>query len=75
MMYYSNTTLVKVKWFTFLFTSQYMYYSNTTLVKVKYITTITTYCSSPYSNTTLVKVKFTGGTITGTAHLFKYNTC
>ena len=28
-----------------------------------------------HSNTTLVKVKFTGGTITGTAHLFKYNTC
>ena len=53
----SNTTLVKVKSYTFMLPVKKDVDSNTTLVKVKFYLKFLIFIKIFYSNTTLVKVK------------------
>ena len=56
--FYSNTTLVKVKFQSLVWLIYNLSYSNTTLVKVKFIYHYLPWYNKLHSNTTLVKVKW-----------------
>ena len=73
---YSNTTLVKVKFYDKLKEKSLNANSNTTLVKVKLGKIQHLLKLNNYSNTTLVKVKYNSQMFNLiVAHQFKYNSC
>ena len=76
LLYNSNTTLVKVKFFCIVIKIIRKTYSNTTLVKVKLEYRHAEDLTIANSNTTLVKVKYrqTSRNSNGLEE-FKYNSC
>ena len=75
LLYNSNTTLVKVKFFCIVIKIIRKTYSNTTLVKVKLEYRHAEDLTIANSNTTLVKVKFNKEFRETFKHIFKYNSC
>ena len=75
LLFYSNTTLVKVKLKMKTHVGHLWTNSNTTLVKVKLSMEFSDCLKQKHSNTTLVKVKWQLKEEAEKTFIFKYNTC